>query len=80
MSFYIDNNNYCIGKLCLNIDSKGLCEHVVLNQGMLELWGILKIRTKLGHKIPEITHFSANKIPRSTSYSNNIKLEIYKNT
>ena len=76
MSFYIDNNNYCIGRMCLNIN-KNYCEHVVLNKGVLEIWDIFKIRSDLGHKmsILEDKHFSTNKIGKSTSEQD---LELYK--
>lgn len=73
MSFYIDNNNYCIGKLCFHIDkSKNYCEHVVLNKGTLEIWNIFKIRSELGHKIQDFNHFTSNKIKKSVSLSKGI--------
>jgi len=72
--FSIDNNQYCIGKLCLYNPSKNdYCEHVVLNHGVLEIWNIFKIRTELGHKIFEThPHFSTNKIRKSVSMPENI--------
>ena len=68
MSFYVDNNNYCIGRLCLH-NRDDYCEHVVLNQGILEMWDIFRIRTELGYKITNLEnkHFLSNKIEKSRS-------------
>lgn len=81
MSFYIDNNNYCIGKLCLHTnENSGFCEHVVLNKGQLEVWDIFKIRQELGHKMTDHEHFYTNKISKSVSATNmnEKELEMYK--
>ena len=81
MSFYVDNNNYCIGELCLHSDKENdYCEHVVLNKGKLEVWNISKIRQELGHKINGNGHFYTNKISKSVSVNNvnERELEIYK--
>lgn len=72
MSFFIDNNNYCIGKLCLHTnETSDYCEHVVLNKNKLEIWDISKIRQELGHKMKDSEkHFYTTKISKSISINN----------